>query len=97
MAFLGVGIVEHVRYYTKNHDYNNDPRCGIGDQCKDVADAADTARVVAFVGYGAAAVATGLAIAFWATDTPRAQTEKHASLGLSCIPTAAGVACSGRF
>jgi hypothetical protein len=97
VAFLGVGVVEHLRYYTKNRDYNNDPNCGAGGRCKDLSDAADTAQIVSLVGYGAAAVATGLAITFWLTDTPRGQPAKRAGIAVACTPTLAGAVCGGRF
>jgi hypothetical protein len=93
VAFAGVGVVEHLRYYTKNKDYNDDPQCGIAGQCKALADAADTARLVAIVGYGAAAAATGLAITFWLTDSPR----PASGLAFSCSPMLGGASCSGRF
>jgi hypothetical protein len=97
VAFLGLGVVEHLRYYTKNRDYNNDPNCGVAGQCKDLADAADTAKIVTVVGYGAAAVAFGLAITFWLTDSPRAPAAQHAGASCVCAPTVAGVTCGGRF
>jgi hypothetical protein len=97
VAFLGLGVVEHVRYYGKNKDYNDDPSCGVAGQCKDLADSADTARLVAIVGYGAAAVAAGLAITFWLTDSPRVQSAPQASISVACSPTWAGAMCGGRF
>lgn len=97
VGLLGLGVIEHVRYYTKNRDFNNDPKCDVAGQCKDLADAADTAQTVAIVGYAAAAVATGLAVTFWLTDSPRASSEKPAGVALLCAPTFAGAACSGRF
>ena len=96
-AFLGLGIVEHARYYSKNQDYNNDPTCGAPGQCKDLADAADTAHTVAIVGYSAAALAAGLAITFWLTDSPRTPSAQHAGISVTCAPTLAGAACGGRF
>jgi hypothetical protein len=96
VAFLGLGVVEHVRYYTKNRDYNNDPGCAAG-RCKDLANAADTAQIVSLVGYGAAAVATGLAITFWVTDKPPSQASKQAGIAVTCAPMLAGAACGGRF
>jgi hypothetical protein len=97
VAFLGLGVVEHVRYYGKNKDYNDDPSCGVAGQCKDLADSADTARMVAIVGYGAAVVAAGLAVTFWLTDSPRAQPSQQASISVACSPTWGGAACGGRF
>jgi hypothetical protein len=96
-AFLGLGVVEHVRYYSKNKDYNDNPACGVAGQCRDLADAADTAQIVAIVGYSAAAVAAGLAVTFWLTDSPRAQSAQPTGISLVCSPAWAGVACSGRF
>jgi tetratricopeptide (TPR) repeat protein len=96
VAFLGLGIAEHVNYYGKNQDYNNDPKC-IAGGCQSLANSADTAQTVAIVGYGAAAVATGLAITFWLTDKPAPQAGEHAGIGLSCAPALAGVSCAGRF
>lgn len=95
VGFAGLGVVEHVRYYTKNKDYNDDPRCGIGGQCSDLASAADTAQVVAIIGYGAAAVATGLAITFWVTDSPKAV--PSSGVAIACSPTVGGAVCGGRF
>jgi len=97
VAFAGVGVAEHVRYYSKNKDYNDDPQCGIAGQCKALADAADTARLVAIVGYSAAAVATGLAITFWLTDSPRSASAQPLGLAFRCSPTLGGASCSGRF
>jgi tetratricopeptide (TPR) repeat protein len=94
-AFLAIGVVEHVRYYGKNSDYNS-ARCGGSAYCKGLADSADTAKTWTVVGYGAAAVATGAAIVFWLTDSPRPQTQQ-AGLGFACVPALAGVACQGRF
>lgn len=95
VGFLGLGVVEHVRYYTKNKDYNDDPKCGIGGQCSDLASAADSAQIVAIIGYGAAAVATGLAITFWLTDSPKAA--PSSGVAIACSPTLGGALCGGRF
>jgi hypothetical protein len=95
VGFLGLGVVEHVRYYSKNKDYNDDPKCGVGGQCSDLASAADTAQVIAIVGYGAAAVATGLAITFWLTDSPKPA--PSAGVAIMCSPTLGGATCGGRF
>jgi tetratricopeptide (TPR) repeat protein len=95
-ALLAVGVVEHIRYDGKNSDYNN-ARCSGGAYCQGLADSADAAKTWAIVGYSAAAVATGAAIAFWLTDSPRPQPGQQAGLGFSCVPALAGVACQGRF
>ena len=95
VAGLGFGLVEHLRYYSKNRDYNNDASCPSGAGCKSLADSADLAHTLAIVGYGAAAVATGAAITLWLLDSP-VQTSQ-ASLGFACLPTVAGVVCNGRF
>jgi hypothetical protein len=99
VAFLGLAIGEHVNYYGKNHDYNDDPNCGAATdvgRCHDLASSANTAQLVAIVGYGAAAVATGLALTFWLTDRPVAQTQR-AGFSLTCTPALAGMSCAGRF
>jgi hypothetical protein len=96
VAFLGFGIVEHLNYYSKNSDFNKDPNCLAGG-CKSLADSADMAQTLAIVGYGAAAVATGAAITFWLTDSPKARPAQQAGIGFSCAPLLAGVACRGRF
>jgi hypothetical protein len=100
VAFLGLGIAEHAIYYGKNSDYNDNPSCGGAadtGECKDLADSADTAQIVSLVGYGAAAVATGLAITFWLTDKPAAPPGQQAGLSVTCAPALAGVRCGGRF
>ena len=97
VAFLGVGVVEHVRYYGKNKDFNDDSSCPAGPGCQSLADSADTALIVALVGYGAAAVATGLAVTFFLTDKPSSATGERARLGITCAPAFAGVSCTGRF
>lgn len=97
VAFLGLGVFEHVRYYRKNHDYNKDPKCYYLGQCEGLADAADTARLVSIVGYSAAAAATGLAIWFWLADEPRPVPAQPARISFACWPTLTGAACSGRF
>jgi hypothetical protein len=98
VAFLGLGIAEHLNYYSKNHDFNNDLKCtGVPDACKSLANSADTAQIVAIVGYSAAAVATGAAILFWLTDSPKTQPTQQSGIGFSCAPSLAGVACRGRF
>ncbi len=94
-ALLAVGVVEHIRYDGKNSDYNN-ARCSGGSYCQGLADSADTAKTWAIVGYSAAAVAAGTAVAFWLTDSPPPETQQ-AGLGFSCVPALAGVACRGRF
>jgi hypothetical protein len=96
VAFLGLGIAEHANYYSKNRDYNNDPKCVAGG-CQSLADSADTAQIVALVGYGAAAVATGLAITFWLTDKAPSPSGQPAGLGFTCAPVLAGMSCAGRF
>lgn len=97
VAFLGLGVLEHVRYYSKNKDYNNDRNCTSLDQCKGLADAADTAQIVSILGYSAAAASTGLAIWFWLTDVPRERTAPAVGVSFTCTPTLAGAACGGRF
>jgi hypothetical protein len=95
VAALGFGVVENVRYYSSNRDYNNDLSCPTGAGCKTKADSADLAHTLAIVGYGTAAVATGAAITLWLVDSPMRASQ--ASLGFACMPTVAGVACKGRF
>jgi len=100
VAFLGLGVAEHVNYYGKNNDYNDNPSCGgtvDTGACKSLADSADTAQMVAIVGYGAAAVATGLAVTFWLTESPKTEASQHAGLRLVCSSALAGVSCSGSF
>jgi tetratricopeptide (TPR) repeat protein len=97
VAFLGFGIIEHATYYSKNSDYNKKDCISDPSGCKSLADSADKAQVLAIVGYGAAAFATGAAITFWLMDSPKAAPAAHAGVGLSCAPLAAGVACRGRF
>jgi hypothetical protein len=97
VAFLGLGVVEHARYYSKNKEYNdkiNQCATTIG-HCKDLADAADTAHIVAIVGYGAAAAATGLAITFWLMDKPASAPDEK--IAVRCAPTLSGVGCMGSF
>jgi hypothetical protein len=95
VAFLGLGVVGHVRYYGKNKDYNDDPTCPGGPGCKSLADAADTAQILAIVGYGGAAVAAGLSLTLFLTDKPSAPSGQRVSL--SCAPGLAAVSCVGRF
>jgi len=95
VAGLGFGVVEHLRYYSKNQDYNNDPTCPSAAGCKTLADSADLAHTLAIVGYGTAAVATGAAITLWILDS--SAHESQTSVGFACVPTIAGVACNGRF
>jgi hypothetical protein len=97
VASLGFGVFEHVRYYTKNRDYNNDSKCFDLGQCNDLADSADKAHTLAIVGYSAAAVATGLAIWFWLTDEPRVSSTQQAGISFTCLPALTGAACGGRF
>lgn len=97
VALLGFGAYEHWRYYSKNRDYNGDPKCYDQGQCKDLADAADKAQTLTIIGYGAAGVATGLAIWFWLTDTPRESPAQTAAVSFTCTPTLTGAACGGRF
>jgi hypothetical protein len=98
VGFLGLGVIEHVRYYRKNKDFNDNPSClGPDPTCKSLADSADTAQLVAIVGYGAAAVATGLAVTFFLTDKPSQAAGQHAGIGVTCAPAPAGVSCAGRF
>jgi hypothetical protein len=97
VALLGFGAYEHWRYYGKNRDYNRDPKCYDLGQCKGLADAADKAQTLTIIGYGSAAVATGLAVWFWLTDTPRQSPAQTAAISLTCTPTLTGAACGGRF
>ena len=97
VAFLAFGAVEHATYYGKNSDYNKKNCSADPSGCKSLADSADKAQTLAIVGYGAAAVATGAAITFWLTDSPKVQPAERAGIGISCVPTFAGVACHGRF
>jgi hypothetical protein len=97
VAFLGFGVIEHATYYGKNSDYNKKDCTADPSGCKSLANSADSAQTLAIVGYGAAAVATGAAITFWLTDSPKAGSAQQAGLGFSCAPTLAGVSCRGRF
>lgn len=100
VAFLGFGAVEHVRYYGKNDDFNNDPTCPSNPtsaSCKSLADAADSAQTMAIIGYSAAAVATGAAVLFWLTDSPRPASSSQARLRFMCAPALAGIGCVGSF
>jgi hypothetical protein len=93
VAFLGVGVVGHVRYYGKNKDFNDDPACPAGPGCKSLANAADTAQILAIVGYGGAAVAAGLSLTLFLTD----KSPSGSRVSLSCAPGLASVSCVGRF
>ena len=98
VAFLGLGVGEHINYYSKNHDYNNKPECTNNkNACKGLADSADTAQTVAIVGYSAAAVAAGLAVMFWLTDSPKHPSGDHAGVHFECAPAPAGIGCRGQF
>jgi hypothetical protein len=97
VALLGFGAYEHWRYYSKNRDYNRDPKCYDLGQCKGLADAADKAQTLTIIGYGFAAVATGLAVWFWLTDSPSQSPAQTAAIRLTCTPTLTGAACGGRF
>ena len=100
VAFLGLGVAEHVRYYGKNRDFNNDPICPSNpnaSECKSLASSADTAQIVAFIGYGAAAAATAAAVVFFATDSPKSRASAPSPMGFTCVPALAGLACQGRF
>jgi tetratricopeptide (TPR) repeat protein len=92
VGLAAFGGVEYYRYSSKNHDFNNDPKCVAGG-CESLASSADTAQTLAIVGFSAAGVAAGAAVIFWLTDSPRAS----AGLSFSCAPTLAGVACLGSF
>jgi len=79
--------------YGKNHDYNNDPAFGGAvdtGRCESLADSADTAQVVAMVGYRAAVVETDLANTFWLTDRPAVESTGRAGASLTCVPGVAG-------
>ncbi len=97
VAFLGFGVIEHATYYGKNSDYNKKDCAADPTGCKSLANSADTAQTLAFVGYGAAALATGAAVTFWLTDSPKAKSPEQAGIGFSCVPALAGVSCHGRF
>ena len=97
VAFLGFGVLEHATYWHKNTDYNKTDCDSDPSGCQSLADKADKAQILAIVGYGAAAVATGLAITFWLTDSPKAAPAQQAGIGFSCSPMVAGIACRGRF
>jgi hypothetical protein len=97
VAFLGFGVIEHATYYGKNSDYNKKDCTADPSGCKSLANSADSAQTLAIIGYSAAAVATGAAITFWLTDSPKAGPAQQAGIGFSCAPTLAGVSCRGRF
>jgi hypothetical protein len=96
VGLAGFGGVEYYRYSSKNHDFNNDPKCVTGG-CNSLASSADTAQILSIVGFSAAGVAAGAAVIFWLTDSPRAQPRASDGLSFSCAPALAGVACLGRF
>jgi hypothetical protein len=97
VAFLGFGVLEHATYWRKNSDYNKADCDSDPSGCQSLADKADKAQILAIVSYGAAAVATGAAITFWLTDSPKAAPAQQAGIGFSCAPMVAGIACRGRF
>ena len=97
VAFLGFAVIEHATYYGKNTDYNKKDCTDDPSGCQSLADTADKAQILAIIGYGAAAVATGLAITFWLTDSPKAGPTPQTGIGFSCAPMLAGVSCLGHF
>jgi hypothetical protein len=97
VAFLGFGVLEHATYWRKNTDYNKTDCDSDPSGCQSLADKADRAQILAIIGYGAAAVATGAAITFWLTDSPKAAPAQHAGIGFSCAPLVNGVSCRGHF
>ena len=97
VALLGFGVIEHATYYRKNTDYNKKDCTDDPSGCQSLADTADKAQILAIIGYGAAAVATGLAITFWLTDSPKAGPTQQTGIGFSCAPMLAGVSCLGHF
>jgi hypothetical protein len=97
VTFLGFGFLEHATYWRKNSDYNKSDCVSDPSGCQSLADKADRAQILAIVGYGAAAVATGAAITFWLTDSPKAGPAQQAGIGFSCAPLVNGFSCLGRF
>jgi hypothetical protein len=100
VAALGLGVTEHIVYYGKNKDYNDNPLCGGAgepESCRSLASSGDTAQILSLVGYGAAAVATGLAVTFWIQDKPVVETTRRSAVSLTCAPGVAGLSCFGRF
>jgi hypothetical protein len=95
VGFAAFGGIEHYRYYSKNKDFN-EAVCKPGE-CKDLANAADQAQVLAIVGYSVAGAATVAALIFWLTDSPPSQASDQAGIGFSCLPSPHGLACHGRF
>lgn len=95
VGFAAFGGIEHYRYYSKNKEFN-DAVCGPG-QCTSLANSADTAQLLAIVGYSAAGAAAVSALIFWLTDSPQPQPAAQAGLGFSCIPSPTGLVCHGSF
>jgi tetratricopeptide (TPR) repeat protein len=95
VGFATFGGIEHYRYYSKNKEFN-DAVCRPGE-CKGLSDSADTAQVMAIVGYSVAGAAAVGAIIFWLTDSPPSQPAAQAGIGFSCIPAPTGLTCHGRF
>jgi tetratricopeptide (TPR) repeat protein len=97
VALLAAGGIEHYRYYSKNNDYNDKHCTSATTTCNSLADAADNAKTWAMVGYGAAAVAAGVALVFWLTDSPRPAPASTTALAFTCAPALAGISCAGGF
>ena len=100
---LVLGIVEHLRWQSKTHSFNDNSACdNLLSQkgaagCQTLYEAGQSARNIAFVGYGLTAGLAATAVVLLLTDPGRHdETQKVACAPLTAATTA-GLGCSFRF
>jgi hypothetical protein len=107
-AALGVGIVEHVSWQRKVDGFAATAGCATvlpdkgGTRCQQIYDEGRTARLVAFVGYGAAAALGATALLLYYTASSAGAVSSlpvSESPRLSCAPSIVtrGINCGGTF
>jgi hypothetical protein len=101
LAALGLGIVQHVSWQDKVASFDGMPQCGAslpargGGTCTELYDDGQRARLIAFVGYGAALAFGAAAAVIYFTDPARGSAQRQ----VACAPGfhGAGVGCALRF
>jgi hypothetical protein len=96
VPLLATGVTAHVVRENDAAKYNDDARCFTGAQTRDqrcgsVRDAANTATVIAAIGYGAAAAALITGVTLLLAGAHGAATEDHVSIRAQLDPHAAYV------
>jgi hypothetical protein len=98
---VAFGVVEHLKWQDRVSKFGNTPACDLGvtghgsPDCQTIYDDGQSARTLAFVGYGVAGAFATTALILYLVSPDSSAPSGKVACGFG--PGSWGLACSGRF